>query len=158
MRIIAFVLVSLFLSSAMACKIRFPDESQCPSGNKIEIKDKSLLILKKTVSNYYNNRDKYIFSREKKMTEKDRLRSIRSSCFNLRHAEMYINYIIQVRAKSTKICSDNVELMIKSIEQLMDARTEENRFIVDQKSKINLIDLSMDVSEALAAFKAENSL
>ena len=156
MRKLVFILLQIYSAHIWACRVKYPDESSCASHTKIEVNDKRLLSLKRSVEKYYNLREKFILLREKGMLEKKKLSQ--SSCFNLRHAEMYINYVIQAREKNSKICADNIKLMMSSIESMIDSQSEENKFIFNFRQKITLVDQSVDVLSLLEAFKVENDL
>lgn len=151
-----FLICFLFLSeSALACKVAFPNEQRCESQVKVPVSGARLSSLKKALEKFYNQREKFILEREKSMTSAQMQKVNRSSCFNLRHAEMYINFLLQVSEKSSRLCKDHVKMLLSSIEQMTDFKNEENQFIKDHKHKTILIDQSMEVTSLAEAIKLE---
>lgn len=154
-QILLFFYVLVLTTSAWACKVAFPNELICESGERVKISAQKLQGLKKSLSSFYNKRDRYIDQQQKNLTPKQRQKTAFSSCFNLRHSEMYANFLIQVIEKNTTVCKDHVQLFVSSVEQVVDFKSEENTFIRNQKQKTHLLDQSVDITAALEALKME---
>ncbi len=150
-----FLNILFFTASSWACKIAFPNELLCESGERVQISAQRLYGVKKFLSSFYNKRDRFIDQQEQNLNLKQRQKITKSSCFNLRHSEMYANFLIQVREKNTTVCVDHLRLFISSVEQVVDFKSEENRFIRNQKQKTTLLDQSVDITAALEALKME---
>jgi hypothetical protein len=150
-----FLLFLLSTPSVWACKVAFPSESRCESGQKVAVSSRLLYKLKKSIEVYYNQRDRFILSREKTMTEKQKKNWSQSSCFNLRHAEMYVNFLIQMNERSTRLCKEHLQSLVGAVDQMTAFQSEENRFITNKKQKTELIDLSMNIFAFSEAIKME---
>lgn len=124
----------------------FPSENRCETQQKKSVNKKLLYNLKKSVESFYNKRDRLLANKKTTQT---------SSCFNLRHAEMYVNYLIQVQERSAKICVDHLEKLTSALDHMMDLQSEENKLMKTNKEKLTLIDLSMEVSRYSEALKME---
>jgi hypothetical protein len=151
-----FLLTLFFFSpSIWACRVAFPSENRCESGQKVTVSLGLLHNLKKSIEAYYGKRDRFITAREKTMTSQQKKKWSPSSCFNLRHAEMYVNYLIQMNERSSRLCRDHLQRLVLAVDQMISSDSEENRFVLNKKQKIELIDLSMDVSTFSEAIKME---
>ncbi len=141
--------------SAFACKVAFPNELRCESQTTVPVSLARLHSLKKSVERFYNQRERFITAREKQLSAVQLSKLSRSSCFNLRHAEMYLNILLQMGQKSNRLCKDHVLMMVDSVEQMIQFKSEENEFIKNSKHKTMLIDQAMDVTSLIEAVKLE---
>lgn len=154
-RAVLIIILLFATSSSWACKVAFPNELVCESGERVALSPHRLMALKKSLDFFYNKRDGYIEQQENKLNKKKPAKVSKSSCFNLRHSEMYANFLIQVRQKNSSACADHVNFFVKSVEQLINFKSEENQFITNHKHKMILLDQSVEIISQLEALKME---
>ena len=146
----------LFLSSrGRACEMSYPNDLVCPSGEKSRVGLMSLQGLKKSVERFYNKRDRFLEKQDSLLNEAQRKKISRTSCFNLRDAEIHLNFLLQVYDKKSHLCLDHLKKMVESVDRLIDFKSEEHVFLKNQKHKLELIDASTDIHSYLEVVKTE---
>ncbi|MBY0386337.1 hypothetical protein K2X05_14360 [bacterium] len=160
MRAFFFCFVGLLLVTCKAwtCELSYPNDLVCESGKKSKVNLSSLQGLKRSVEKFYNKRDRFLEKQESLLTEVQKRKVSRTSCFNLRNAEMYLNYILQIHEKKSHICWDHLKKMVDSVDQLINFKSEEHVFLRNPKHKLELIDQSMDIISYLEVVKTEIGL
>jgi replication-associated recombination protein RarA len=136
----------------------YPNDLACQSGQKSKVKLIPLQSLKRSVERFYNKRDRFLEKQESLLTETQKKKISRSTCFNLRDAEMHLNFVLQLHEKKSHICLDHLKKMVDSVEKLIDFKSEEHIFLKNSKHKLELIDQSTEIISYLEVVKTEIGL
>lgn len=150
-----FVTFLLVVSQGGACETAYPNDLVCQSGKKSAVPLISLQGLKRSVERFYNKRDHFLEKQESLLTESQKKKISRSGCFNLREAEMHLNFVLQLHEKKSHICLDHLKKMVDSVDQLIDFKSEEHVFIKNPRHKLELIDQSTEIRSYLEVLKTE---